>query len=269
MKSAFKIKIKGRDLIKCPVRWIIAWYFPSEKKAADVMEQTDLTTQTQEDAELVSLAQKGDFEAFDTLVNRHEKRLYIHAMKILQNREDAEDVVQSTFIKAMEHLNQFRGEASFVTWVTRIATNTALKFLRKRKGLERISLNEVTEENEEGLIPHPEYIADWRGDPSKIVEGRELQGILDAAISKLTEKQRLVFVLRDVIGMSIEETRDALGISAANVKVRLLRARLALREKLTRRFGDAKTLIQKTHRHAGDESGETSAEVLRQSYLKG
>lgn len=232
------------------------------------MSRADLTIQNKEDPELVSLARKGDFEAFDALVNRHEKRLYLHAMKILQNREDAEDVMQTTFINAMEHIAQFRGEASFATWVTRIATNNALKTLRKRNGLESVSLNEITEENEEGLIPHPEYIADWRGDPLKIVEGRELQGILDEAIAKLPEKQRLIFVLRDVIGMSIKETRDALGISPANVKVRLLRARLALREKLTRRFGDERTVVQKTHRHEGDELGETSAEVLRQSYLK-
>jgi len=261
-------KIKGRRLIHCPVRWIIAWCFLPEKKVADVMGQSDLIIQNKEDAELVSLAQKGNFEAFDALVNRHEKRLYLHAMKILQNREDAEDVVQSTFINAMEHLVKFRGDASFATWVTQITTNTALKSLRKRNGLESVSLNEITEENEEGFIPHPEYIADWRGDPLKIVEGRQLQGILDEAISKLPEKHRLVFVLRDVIGMTIEETRDALGISAANVKVRLLRARLALREKLTRRFGDEKTLPRKTHRHEGDERGETSAEMLLQSYLK-
>jgi len=232
------------------------------------MSKADLMMQNKEDTELVSLAQKGDYEAFDALVSRHEKRLYLHAMKILQNREDAEDVTQIAFINAMEHLSQFRREASFSTWITRIATNTALKVLRKRNGLESVSLNEATEENEEGLIPHPEYIADWRGDPLKIVEGRELQRILDEAISHLPEKQRLVFVLRDVMEMTIEETRNALGISAANVKVRLLRARLALREKLTRRFGDAQNIFTKTHRHEGDERAATPAKVLLQSYLK-
>jgi len=224
--------------------------------------------QNKEDAELVSLARQGDFEAFKALVDHHEKRLYIHAMKILQNREDAEDVVHTAFINAMEHLAQFRGETSFATWVTRIATNTALKSLRKQSGLESVSLNEITEEHEEGLIPHPEYIADWRGDPLKIVEGRELQDILDEAIEKLPEKHRLVFVLRDVIGMSIEETRNALGISVANVKVRLLRARLALRETLTRRFGDTDKRVFKPHNHEGDETGNTAAEALRQSYLR-
>ncbi len=232
------------------------------------MNLSDLAIQKKEDAELVALAQQGDFEAFDALVTRHEKRLYSHAMRILQNREDAEDVMQNTFLQAMTHLPQFRGEASFGTWVTRIASNTALKLLRKRQGLKSLSLNEISEENEEGLIPHPEYIADWRADPLKIVEGQELQGILDEAIEKLPEKQRLVFMLRDVIGMSIAETRDALGLSAANVKVRLLRARLALREKLTRRFGDKKNVLQKTHRHDGDEDGASSAQILLQSYLK-
>gem|GEM_PF-122743 len=268
MNCSFEIRINHRYLINCPVKWIIGWCFLPEKMPADVMKQVDLTTQNKEDAELVSLAQQGDFEAFDALVNRHEKRLYLHAMKILQNREDAEDVTQTAFINAMEHLSQFRREASFATWITRIATNNALKVLRKRNGLKSISLNEATEENEEGLIPHPEYIADWRGDPLKIVEGRELQRILDEAISHLPEKQRLVFVLRDVMEMTIEETRDALGISAANVKVRLLRARLALREKLTHRFGDADKRVFKPHNHQGDEKGATPAKVLLQSYLK-
>ncbi|NOY84811.1 MAG: sigma-70 family RNA polymerase sigma factor [Nitrospirae bacterium] len=233
------------------------------------MKVSDLAIQKKEDQELVALAQEGNFGAFDTLVNRHEKRLYSHAMRILQNREDAEDVMQSTFIKAMEHLPQFRGEASFSTWVTRIASNTALNVLRKRNGLESVSLNEIVEENEEGFIPHPEVIADWRGDPSKIVEQRELQEILDEAISNLPEKQRLVFILRDVIGMSISETRDALGISAANVKVRLLRARLALRERLTYRFEDPQKRHLKTHSHDGDEEKSTSAKILFQSYLTG
>ena len=227
-----------------------------------------MTIKDREDAELVALAKKGDFGAFDTLVNRHEKRLYAHAMKLLGNREDAEDVVQTTFIDAMEHLGRFRGDAAFGTWVTRIATNNALKVLRKRNGLEQVSLDEATEENEAGLIPHPDYIADWRDDPLKIVEGRELREILDEAVAGLPEKQRLVFLLRDVIGLTIEETRDALGISAANVKVRLLRARLALREALTRRFGDPKKRLHKTHRHDGDERGATPAEYLLQSYLK-
>lgn len=220
-----------------------------------------------DDSVLVARAKSGDYEAFEQLVNRHERRLYALAMNIVRQREDAEDVVQAAFLNALEHLHDFREEASFATWMTRIVTYAALKVLRKRKGLDTVSLDDATDENEEGEIPHPEYIADWRGDPAKIVEQRELKRILDEAIDALDEKYRLVFVLRDVEGMSVEETANVLGISPANVKVRLLRARLALREKLTRAFGDESKRPDKSgHRHEGDDKGATPAETILQSY---
>ncbi len=218
-----------------------------------------------QDAPFVAKAKNGDFSAFETLVNRHEKRLYRFAMNLLQNQEDAEDVVQSTFISVLEHLHTFREEATFATWITRIASNTALKLLRKQKNTP-ISLDEATDENEEGFIPHPDFIADWRHDPSKQIEQRELQSILDKAIETLPEKHRLVFMLRDVVEMRIDETGKALGISNANVKVRLLRARLALREILTRRFGDESKRIFQTHNHGEAHSDKTSARLLFQSY---
>ena len=217
------------------------------------------------DAPWLARAKAGDFEAFEYLVNRHEKRLYAFAMHILRNREDAEDAVQSTFIKALEHLQDFREAAAFGTWITRIAGNTALTLLRKRKN-NPVSLNEATDENEEGFIPHPDFIADWSHDPAKKLEQDELQTILDGAIEALPEKHRLVFMLRDVVEMRIDETAKVLGISAANVKVRLLRARLALRESLTRRFGDEAKRIFQTHDHAGEHTDKTSAQLLLQSY---
>lgn len=217
------------------------------------------------DTPWVTQAKAGDFEAFEHLVNRHEKRLYAFAMHILRNREDAEDAVQSTFVKALEHLQDFRETAAFGTWLTRIAGNTALTFLRKRKN-NPISLDEATNENEEGFIPHPDFIADWSHDPTKKLEQDELQTILDRAIEALPEKHRLVFMLRDVVGMQINETAGMLGISEANVKVRLLRARLALRERLTRRFGDEEKRVIQTHAHAGKHTDKTSAELLLKSY---
>jgi len=219
-----------------------------------------------DDSVLVARAKAGDYEAFEQLVHRHERRLYALAMNIVRQREDAEDVVQTAFLNALEHLNDFREEASFATWMTRIVTYAALKVLRKRKGLDIVSLDEATDENEEGAIPHPEYIADWRDDPVKIVEQRELKRILDEAIDSLDEKYRLVFVLRDVEGMSVEETANVLGISPANVKVRLLRARLALREKLTRVFGDESKRVVRPHRHEGDDKGATPAEEILRRY---
>jgi RNA polymerase sigma-70 factor (ECF subfamily) len=215
---------------------------------------------------LVARAKTGNYDAFEQLVCRHERRVYALAMQLVQQREDAEDVVQTTFLSALEHLAEFRQEASFATWVTRIAINTALKILRKRQGLDRVSLDQATAEDEEGEIRHPEYIADWRDDPAKAVERRELQRILAEAMDVLPEKHRTVFVLRDVVGQNVNETAKMLGISTANVKVRLLRARLALRETLTRAFGDEHTRALRTHRHAGDERHTTPAQQLLRSY---
>lgn len=219
-----------------------------------------------DDTTLVARAKAGDFEAFEQLVNRHERRVYALAMNIVRQHEDAQDIVQTAFLSAMEHLSDFREEASFATWISRIATNAALKVRRKQQGLDTLSLDAAMSENETGDIPHPEYIADWRDDPAKIVEGQELKEILDAAIDTLDEKYRLVFVLRDVAGLSVEETASELGISRANVKVRLLRARLALREKLTHVFGDETKRMFRAHRHEGDEHGVTPAEAVLRSY---
>ena len=134
----------------------------------------------------------------------------------------------------------------------RIATYAALKILRKRRGLDCVSLEENTEE-QDGMdgIPHPEFIADWRESPEQLVERNETFGLIDAALEQLDEKHRLVFVLRDVEELSIQETTEALGISESNVKVRLLRARLQLREILTQSFGDPATqIIRGTHEGA-------------------
>lgn len=219
-----------------------------------------------EDHTLVTQAKAGDFGAFEQLVDRHERRLYGLTMSILHRREDAEDAVQTAFLQAMEHLGGFREEASFATWITRIATNAALKILRRRKGPERISLDEVTNEDEEGVIPHPEFIADWRDEPTRLFEQKELARILTEAMDNLPEKHRLVFALRDVAGLSIRETAKELGISEANVKVRLLRARLALRDILTRVFGDENRQVRAPHQHEDAGDGTTKAEVVLRSY---
>jgi RNA polymerase sigma-70 factor (ECF subfamily) len=218
-----------------------------------------------DDSELVSRAKAGDFGAFETLVSRHERRLYGVAMNILRRPQDAEDVVQSAFLGALEGLDTFRGEASFGTWISRIATFAAIKVLRKRKGLPVNRLDVPATENEDGLIQHPDFIADWREGPEQIAERKETRQILDEAIDALPEKHRLVFALRDVAEMSVKDTAEALGISEANVKVRLLRARLALREMLTKRFGDENRPL-KAHRHAGEEAGATAAQRILDSY---
>lgn len=218
------------------------------------------------DRPVLRRAREGDYAAFEELVNRHERRLYRLAMNILRQREDAENVVQTTFLKVLEHLSGFREEASFSTWVTRIATHAALNVLRKRRGLPTVSLEGSQWLSEDGEIAHPEYIADWRGDPAKTVERDELRGILAEEIDGLSEKHRIVFVLRDIEGLSVAETAETLGLSEANVKVRLLRARLQLREALTRRFGDERTRVVSEHRHDGDGSRSTSAQDVLKEY---
>ena len=187
------------------------------------------------DPMLVQAAKTGDLDAFEELVNRHERRLYTLARRITANEQDAEDVTQEAFLSALEHLSDFREESSFGTWLARIATHAALKIIRKRKGLPTESLDATAED---GALPHPEYIADWRESPERLAQRNETARLIDDALEKLDEGHRLVFLLRDVEGLSVKETADALGLSEANVKVRLLRARLQLREHLTRAFGD-------------------------------
>jgi RNA polymerase sigma-70 factor, ECF subfamily len=170
---------------------------------------------------------------------------------MLRQEQDAEDVTQQTFLSALENLDGFRGEASFATWLFRIATHAALKVIRKRKGLKTVSLEETVEETDRvDSIPHPEFIADWRQSPEQLVQNNEIRRLLDEALARLGEKHRLVFLLRDVEGFSVKETADALGLSEANVKVRLLRARLQLRELLTQTLGDPATRLIRGHDHA-------------------
>lgn len=202
------------------------------------------------DAELVRRAQAGEVNAFEELVNRYERLVYTLARRILRQEEDAEDVTQQTFLSALENLNGFRGEASFATWLTRIATHAALKVIRKRKGLPTVSWDAGKGDSENGgELPHPEYIADWREDPSELARRNEIQQLIEAALAELDENHRLVFLLRDVQGLSVKETAEMLGLSEANVKVRLLRARLQLRERLTRVLGDERSRVTPSHRH--------------------
>jgi RNA polymerase sigma-70 factor, ECF subfamily len=203
------------------------------------------------DAELVERAKSGDLHAFEALANRHEQRVYSLAFRMLRQEQDAEDVTQQTFLSALENLKGFRGEASFSTWLLRIATHAALKVIRKRKGLETVSLEEATEGTDNlDTVPHPEYIADWRQSPEELVHRNETRRLLDDALAQLQEKHRLVFLLRDVEGLSVKETAEALGVSEANTKVRLLRARLQLRELLTRTLGDPARQIVRPQNHA-------------------
>jgi len=186
-----------------------------------------------DEAALVVQARDGNVSAFTELVRRYEGKIFRLAQHVTQNREDAEDVLQETFMKAYEHLDQFQGNSKFYTWIVRIAVNQALMKLRRKKTGKTVSLDETIDTGEDTVVRE---IATWDENPEQRFSREELNEILDSAIQGLEPPYRSVFVLRDIEELSTEETAEALGLSIPAVKSRLLRARLQLREKLTRQF---------------------------------
>jgi RNA polymerase sigma-70 factor, ECF subfamily len=197
---------------------------------------------------LVERARSGDFAAFEELVRQFQNRVYALARRILGEDHDAEDVTQQTFLSLIEHLRDFRGESAVAGWILRIAANHALKLLRKQRGLPTVPLVEAHDEGYAN-VPHPEFIAPWRDDPIELASQHEVRDLIDQALAELDEKYRVVFVLRDVEGFSTQETAESLGLTESAVKVRLLRARLALRERLTRVLGDEAARVFPNHQH--------------------
>lgn len=186
-----------------------------------------------DESELVAKAREGDAAAYNQLVNKYSPKIYRLAKHITQHDEDAEDVLQETFLKAFEHLGDFQGQSKFYTWIVRIAVNESLMKLRKRKSDRTVPLDEPLDTGEDTVVRE---IAVWDEDPEQKYSREELAQILDEAVQSLRPVFRTVFVLRDIEELSTEETAEALGISIPAVKSRLLRARLQLREKLTRFF---------------------------------
>jgi len=182
---------------------------------------------------LVRAAKAGDISAFEQLVRRYDRNVFRIAQHITQNREDAEDVVQDAFLKAYENLKNFQEQSKFYTWLVRIAVNEALMRLRKRRPERMVSLDEEVKTEEDSM---PREVADWTPNPEQQYSQAELKDILTKTIQGLPSSFRTVFVLRDVEGLSTEETAEALGLSIPAVKSRLLRARLQLRERLNKYF---------------------------------
>ena len=186
-----------------------------------------------DEAPLVLRAREGDPAAFTELVNRYQRKIFRLAKNITQNDEDAEDVLQESFLKAYEHLPDFHGDSKFYTWIVRIAVNESLMKLRKRKSSRTVPLEEPIDSGEDTLVRE---IAVWEETPEQQYSQEEMRDILEKAIESLKPDYRTVFVLRDIEELSTEDTAAALEISIPAVKSRLLRARLQLREKLTRFF---------------------------------
>jgi RNA polymerase sigma-70 factor (ECF subfamily) len=186
-----------------------------------------------DEAGLVAQARLGDTGAFNELAERYQRNIFRLAQNITQNREDAEDVLQEAFLKAYEHLPDFHGDSKFYTWIVRIAVNEALMKLRKRKWDKTVWLDEPVDTGEDTVARE---IAVWEDNPEQRYAKEELHDILDKAVNGLAHPYRTVFVLRDMEGLSTEETAEALDLSIPAVKSRLLRARLQLRDKLTAFF---------------------------------
>lgn len=177
----------------------------------------------------------GDLGEFSRMVDLYSPRIYQLGLKMLSDPQDAEDVLQETFIKAMRSLPVFEGRSSLSTWLYRIAVNEALMMVRRRKG-ETISIDEEREDSEGEM--EPVQIVDWCCLPEQEMESAETRRFLDQAVGKLSPALRTVFILRDVQGLPVRETAEALQISEAAVKTRLLRARLQLREELSVYFSE-------------------------------
>jgi len=197
-----------------------------------IIEQKARDADTDEMA-LVLAAKRGDVSAFEQLVKRYDRNIFRIAQHITQNREDAEDVVQDAFLKAYGNLEQFQGNSKFYTWLVRIAVNESLMKLRRRRTDRTVSLDEDIKTEEDTM---PREVADWSPNPEQLYKQGELRDILRKTVQGLPASFRTVFVLRDVEGLSTEETAEALDLSIPAVKSRLLRARLQLRERLNKYF---------------------------------
>jgi len=183
---------------------------------------------------LVKKSKEGNFEAFEELVNLHEKHVYNIAWNMLRNQEDAEEVLQETFIKAYDKLNQFEGRSKFSTWLYRIATNEALMIIRKKNPVQTVSLDEPIDDGYRTKIRRE--LIDWKENPQDIYLKKELREKIDHIIFTLPEDYRSVFVLRDIQGFSGEKVSEILSITIPAVKARLHRARLYAREILNDYF---------------------------------
>jgi RNA polymerase sigma-70 factor (ECF subfamily) len=189
------------------------------------------------ESKLIERVREGDVQAFHDLVRPYERAIFLAALSLVRNEADAEDVAQEAVLKAFKNLSRFRQEAKFSTWVIQITINEAKMKLRKDRSHLYESLDEGKQCDEGDYIPKD--FADWREIPSEALEQSELRQALAKALDSLPEKYRTVLILRDVQQLSIKETAEALGLSEANVKTRLCRARLQMRDALAPGFDGA------------------------------
>jgi RNA polymerase sigma-70 factor (ECF subfamily) len=195
--------------------------------------QYEAPLEAEDDLTLVHATKRGSVAAFDKIVRRYDRRMLRIAQSVTHNREEAEDAVQEAFLKAYQKLDQFRENATFSTWMIRIVLNEALMKLRKQRTFREESLDGDSSNDSDAL---PRDVTDWSPNPQELYGATEFREILIKCLGRLQPALRVVFVLRDVEDLSISETCEVLNLSEAAIKSRLFRARLRLRETLTRYF---------------------------------
>jgi RNA polymerase sigma-70 factor (ECF subfamily) len=198
-------------------------------------EQLAVSAVASNDLDLVHASKNGDVAAFEQLVKRYDRKLLRIAQSVTHNTEDAQDAVQEAFLKAFQNLGQFREESLFSTWLFRITVNQSLTKLRKQRAIREVSLDEDFQEDVDML---PMEVIDWAPSPEQLYWASELRDILISALKELPPALRTVFVLRDIEGLSTNQTAEVLSLSQTAVKARLWRVRLQLRERLNKYFGN-------------------------------
>ncbi len=190
------------------------------------------------DEDLVGRARHQDVAAFEELIGRHEERVYRLAMRFVRNETDAREILQETFLSAWRNLEAFAGKAQFASWLHRVAVNASLMLLRAQRRHPQVSVDEVAPEMLDQAVDAARALggADWSKRPDEQFQSEELRRHIQEAVNALPEAQRNVFLMRDVDGLSTEETAEVLELTVPNVKTRLHRARLALREAITKYF---------------------------------
>jgi len=216
----------------------------------------------EDDLLLVERVLAGDRRAFEPLVRKHERHVFRVTLAVLGNIEDAEEAMQDTFVKAFRHLDQFRREARFTTWLTRIAINEAIQKRSTRKNLVPLAEAETAKEQFT-----PRRYESWKSNPEQLYGKQEIHRIVENAIQSLPEIYREAFILRDVEELSAEEAAEALGITVGALKSRLLRARLIVRESLAEKFEEPPTLKTKIVHKVVDTGTAVAMRMMRAAGL--
>lgn len=219
----------------------------------EIPAQYEVPREADDDLTLVHATMRGDVSAFEKLVRKYDRKLLRIAQNVMHNRQDAEDAVQEAFFKAYKKLGQFQENTKFSTWLIRIVLNESLMRVRKRRAVREDSLYGYSQ-NESEIVPRE--VADWSIGPQELYGAAEFRKILINCLLELRPALRVVFVLRDIEQLSISETSEALSLSAVAVKARLFRARLQLREGLSRYFR------KQDGRNSSDRSGQFIVTIL-------